>query len=215
MPHLLVSRTVRSWSPAALLLLAGCADRGVISGPQPPNTTFTTCVVAVAVSGVVAVLAALVLHPTRPRRAARLPAVLLALQAGGVVVVTAVLAGVAVRQGQLLHRPADAEQAASLVRIGGLDGRDAGFFHLMLGTTVIVGGLLAVVLALAARFAADEDPVERGIATAVLAAEGAGGLVGLGYVVWGGTWWPLLPALLALPVLGLAIRSSWPRRAAT
>jgi hypothetical protein len=74
-----------------------------------------------------------------------LAAWVLAAQAGGALVATAILTAMAVRQEQLLDRPDDAEQAASLVRLTGLDGREAGFFWVM-AVTSLVAGLLILAL---------------------------------------------------------------------
>ena len=137
----------------------------------------------------------------------------LALQAGGVAVAGAIVIGAAVRSEQLLDQPADAEQAASLLRLTTLDGRDSGFFTLMVLLTLILGGLLITVLVLAARFAADDDPLERVLACGLLTLEAAAS-VGSGVVVLLGFRHLgfVLPAT-ALPVLVVAAVAAWPRRA--
>ena len=84
---------------------------------------------------------------------------------------SAIIVGAAVRSDQLLDREAGAEQAASILRLTSLDGRDSGFFTLIVLVTVIVGGLLIALLVLAARFAADTDPVERVLAAGLLGVE--------------------------------------------
>jgi uncharacterized membrane protein YkvI len=129
-----------------------------------------------------------------------------------VAVASAIVIGAAVRSQQLLDQPPDAEQAASLLGLTSLDGRDAGFFNLVVLVTVVVGGLLIAMLALAARFAADTDPLERWLATGLLGLEvlgsvACGALVALGYRHAGF----VLPAL-GLPILVLATVNAWPRQ---
>ncbi len=197
---------------APLVLAAGCAERGVTSGP--PGSTGTGTWVAVVVAGVLAVvvLAALLLAPGWRRGGSVFAAGVLALQAAGAAVGGAILIGVAVRGEQLLGRPDDAEQAASLVRLTGLDGGDAGFFRLMVGVTVVLGALVIVVLALAARFAADVDPTERFLASALLALECAMSAVCGVLVLLGDGSRPVTIPAAALPVLVLALVTCWPRQ---
>ena len=108
------------------------------------------------------VLAALIVLPALRPGGSVIGSWVLALQAGGVAVASAIIIGAAVRNEQLLDQAPDAEQAASLLGSASLDGRDSGFFTLIVLVTLIVGGLLIAVLALAARFAADTDPSSAG-----------------------------------------------------
>jgi hypothetical protein len=195
---------------ACAALLGGCADRGVVSGPSSSPTASTWAAVVVAMVLATVVLAALIALPAMRPGGAKVAAWVLALQAGGVAVGGAIVIGAAVRSEQLVDRPPDAEQAASLLRLTALDG-NAGFFTLVALLVAVVGGLLVAVLAIAARFAADIDTVERVLASAllgleVLASVTCGVLVALGFRHTGF----VLPAL-ALPALVVAAWSAWPK----
>ena len=199
---------------ATLLLSAGCAERGVTSGPPPDTGAGTWAAVIIAAVAATLVLAALFVLPGRRGGGSRLAATVLALQAAGVAVGGAVVIGAAIRSEQLLGRPADAEQAASLLHLTGLDGRDAGFFRLVAGVTFVLGALLVVVLALAARFAADTDAVERTLASCVLATEVVASITtGVLMVVFDDRSLPFLLPAAALPILVVATVRCWPHRA--
>ncbi len=196
----------------ALAALGGCADRGLASGPTSTTSAATWAVVTVATVAVGVVLAALVVLPAMRPGGSALASWVLGLQAGGIAVASAIIVGAAVRSDQLLDREAGAEQAASILRLTSLDGRDSGFFTLIVLVTVIVGGLLIALLVLAARFAADTDPVERVLAAGLLGVEVLGSvacwvLLALGFRHAGF----VLPAV-ALPILGAATVAAWPRR---
>lgn len=194
-----------------LALLAGCAERGVVSGPDGGPSTAAQGVVATAALLAASVLTALVLVGAGRSGGRRLAALVLAGQAAALTLTTAVLAGAAVRGEQLLDRPDDAEQAASLLRLGGLDGREAGFYRLM-AVTVVVLGLLAIALAsVAARCAAGHDPTGRAVATLLLGAETVGSAVALVFVALGDRGQVVVAAATALPLLGAATWSAWPR----
>ena len=198
---------------AMLATLGGCADRGLASGPPSTTSTGTWAAVTVATVAAAVVLAALVVLPAMRPGGSVLGSWVLGLQAGGVVVASAIIVGAAVRSEQLLDRAAGAEQAASILRLTSLDGGDSGFFTLIVLVTVVVGGLLTAVLVLAARFAADTDPVERGLAAGLLGVEVVGSmacwvLLALGFRHAGF----VLPAL-ALPILAAAAVAAWPRTA--
>lgn len=199
---------------AALLVVAGCAQRGVVSGPPTSTGAGTWLAVGLAAAAAVLVLAALVVVPAWRRGGAALATGLLAVQTGAVVVVGAVLAGAAWRGATLAERPPDAEQAASLLRLSGLDGRDAGFFRLVGALTVVLGVLLVVVLVLAARFAADVDPVERRLASGVLAVEALVPAAAAGAVVLGHDSLPFVLTAALFPVLAVAGVTCWPHREA-
>jgi hypothetical protein len=195
----------------AMLALGGCADRGLAAGPPSGIGTGTWAAVTVAAVGAAVMLAALIVLPAMRPGGSVLGSWVLALQAGGVAVTGAIVVGAAIRSEQLLHEPADAEQAASLLRLSDLDGRDSGFFTLIVLVTLVVGGLLVAMLTMAARFAADTDPVERALASGLLALEVAASLgcavvVGLGFRHLGF----VLPAV-GLPVLVIAAVGAWPR----
>ena len=197
-----------------LLLSAGCADRGLASGPPSSPGAATWAAVGVAATAAALVVAALLVLPRGPAGGSVFAAGLLATQAGAVVVGGAVLIGAAVRSGQLVTRPTDAEQAASLLRLTGLDGGDAGFFRLLVVLTVLLGSLLVVVLALAARFAAGVDRLERALACVVLALEvGLSGFA-LVLVIRGDRSLPVVLAAAALPLPIVAGMTCWPRPAA-
>ncbi len=165
----------------------------------------------VAATAAALVLAAIVVLPRRRPGIPTLATSLLAAQAGSAVVGGAVLIGAALRGAHLITRPAGAEEAASLLRLSGLDGDDAGFFRLMAGLVAVLGGLLVVVLALAARCAADADPVNRALATAVLIVEAVGCGGALVLVVLGQRGLPFTVPAAALPLVVLAAVATWPR----
>ena len=192
----------------------GCADRGLASGPSTPPGSGTWAVVTIATVLAGAVLAALIVAPALRPGGSVVGSWVLGLQAGGVAVASAIIVGAAVRSEQLLDQAPDAQQAASLLRLSGLDGGNSGFFNLIVLVTVVVGGLLIALLAIAARFAADTDPTERLLATGLLGLEALASvaawiLVALGFRHAGF----VLPAL-ALPVLVVATLAARPRRPA-
>jgi len=194
-----------------LLLSAGCADRGLASGPAAPPGPGTWVAVASAALAATVVLAALAVLPARRPGGSAFAAGLLAIQAGAVVVGAAVIVGAALRSRHLVTRPDRTEQAASLLRLTGLDGGDAGFFPLVAGVTVALGLLLAVVLVLAARCAADADPLERGLAAGVLSVEVVASGVAAAFVLLGARLLPVTLAAVALPILVAAVAAVWPR----
>ena len=194
----------------AAVVVGGCADRGVASGPEQPPGTGTWLVVTLAAVAIAVVLAALIVLPVRRPGGSPLASWVLALQGGGVVVAASILVGAAVRSGQLLSREPDAEQAASLLRLSVLDGGDGEFFDLVVVVTVLLSGLLVATLVLAAWCAADDDPMERSLVTGLLGAQvvasaGCAVLVAIGFRHAGF----VLPAL-ALPVLIAATAAAWP-----
>jgi uncharacterized membrane protein len=196
---------------ALLLFTAGCADRGLASGPTSSPGAGTWTVVGSAATAAALVAAALVVLPAWRAGGAAFAAGLLAAQAGGVLVGGAVLLGAAVRSEQLITRPADTEQAASLLRLTGLDGGDAGFFRVLAVLTAVLGSLLLVVLVMAARFAADRDHLERMLAAAVLAFEAAASGAAVVLVALGHRSLPFVAGAAALPVLAVAAATCWPR----
>lgn len=193
------------------LALGGCADRGVVSGPNGSTPATTTAAVVVAVALVVVVLAAIVLTGAWSRGGARLASVVLAAQAAGVWVATAVLLGMAVRGDQLVDHPAEAEQAASLLALSGLDGREPAFFRLMLAAVAVLGGLTLALLALSARLAAGRQPADRIVSCAVLAIETLASALAVGFVLAGDRGQIVLAGAALLPVVAAATWSSWPR----
>lgn len=207
-----VNRVHATGALLLVLLASGCAERGVVSGPPSSPGTGTWLVVGAAAAAAAFVLAALIVLPAWKPGGSAFAAGFLALQAGAAVVAGAVLVGAALRGATLVERADGAEQAASLLQLGGLDGRDAGFFHLVAGLTVVLGGLLVAVLVLAARFAADVDPVERTLTCCVLAVEAliSGVAVVLGLL--GHHSLPFALTAAALPALILAIVKCWPHR---
>ncbi|MEO6318215.1 MAG: hypothetical protein ABIP36_05460, partial [Acidimicrobiales bacterium] len=132
------------------MLAAGCADRGLTSGPAADPGASTWATVAVAAVAAASVTGCVLVLPGRRRGGSRFATGLLGLQAGSVVVGGALLIGAAVRSGQLVTRPSDAEAATSLIRLTGLDGGDVGFFRVVAVSTLILGGLAVAVLTLAA-----------------------------------------------------------------
>jgi hypothetical protein len=203
-------RAARLAALGAVALLGACADRGVAAGPSTDPGLGTWATVTFAAVLATVVLAAIIVLPAQRPGGSVVGSWVLGLQAAGLVVAVVLLVGAAVRSVQLLDRPPDAEQAASLVRLSGIDG-DTGLFQLIALVTVVLGGLLVAALVLAARFAADVDLLERTLATVVLGAEvlaslGCWVLLVLGFRHLGF----VLPAL-ALPVLVVAMVATWPR----
>jgi hypothetical protein len=199
---------------ASGLLASGCAERQLVTQPSNPPGTGSWAAVAIA-GGLAAVVVGLLLTlpAWRQRGGARLAVVVLTAQTGAVVVLATVLTGVAVRSWQLIDRPADAAPATALVRLSRVDG-DTAFFALMVLLTVVLAGLLATLTALAARFAAGTDPLQRSIASALLAVE----IGGCGYAIvcllLGAHGWPYVAGALATPFVALALVACWPRRTA-
>jgi hypothetical protein len=191
-----------------LLALGGCADRALVSGPSEPPDTTTWLVVTLAGVAIAVVLAGLVVLPARRPGGSALASWVLGLQAGGLTVAVAILVGAAVRNEQLIER-ADDEQAASLLRLSGLDG-GSGFFDLVVVVTLLFGGLLLAALVLAARCAADDDGAERAMATGVLGIETAAALVCAGFVAFGFRHTAFVLPTLALPLLVAAMVAAWP-----
>jgi hypothetical protein len=199
-----------------VLLTAGCAQRGVTSEPPPGTGGGTWAAVIVAAVAATVVLAALIVLPDRRRGGSLVASAVLGLQAAGVAVGGAILVGAAIRSEQLLGRPPDAEQAASLLHLTGLDGRDVGFFRLVAGLTIVLGVLLVAVLALAARCAADTDTVERTLASCILATEVVASItVGVLMIVFDDHSLPYLLPAASLPILVFALVRCWPPRATT
>jgi hypothetical protein len=161
----------------------------------------------------VLVLAALIVLPGRAPGRISLATALLATEAGAVVVAGSVLVGAALRTERLLPRAAEAGQAVSLIRLSRLDGDHGGFFPLMILAIVVLGGLLAAVLALAARGSTTPDPLDQALATAVLIVEAALCCGAVVLVALGNRGLPLVLLAVALPVVVLAAFSAWPRRA--
>lgn len=209
-----MSRLRRGSALAVLLLASGCAQRGVVSGPPPSTGTVTWLAVGIAAATAVLVLAALVVMPAWRSGGSVFAAGLLAIQAGVVIVGSAVLVGAAYRGARLVTRPADMEPAVSLIQVSGLDGRDAGFFRLVGVLTVVLGVLLVAVLVLSARFAADVDPVERMLACGTLAVEALVAAAAAVAVVLGHDSPPFLLTAAAFPVLVVAMVTCWPHREA-
>lgn len=195
----------------AALLLGGCAERRLVAAPETAPSTATW--VAVWVAGVLAAVLAGVLATLpvwRARGGRRLAAAVLAAQVGVVLVVGAVLTGVAVRSGQLVDTPVDEQAAGSLVRLSRVDG-DTAFFALMAVALVVLTIVVAAVLALAARFAAADEPLERWLACCLLGVElGLCGFAALRFTI-GDRGWPYLGPTLALPILAAALAACWPR----
>lgn len=212
MPGLHLSRPRRLIvAIGAASALGGCAERRLVSAPSSPTTTGTWVAVAIAGLLITAVVAVLLNRAWWERpRGARLATVVLSLEAAAVMVMSVLLIAVAVRSWQLIDRPPDEELATSILRLSRLDG-DGRFFALMVLFVVIVGGLAAAVLTLAARFAGDDDPLERWVACGVIGLQLAAGSAAAGCVALGYRSWPFLGPALAVPVLIAAFVSCWPR----
>lgn len=195
----------------SLVALSGCAERRLVTKPATPPTTGTWIAVWIA-GAVIAVVAGglLTLPVWRERGGSRVATAVLALQAGALAVAGAVLTGVAVRGWQLIERPESAAPAGALLRLSRLDG-DTAYLALMVLFVVVVTALLVTLSALAARFAASTDVLERSIACAVLAVEVAGAAYATARLLRGAHGWPYLGSALALPVFFVAFLTAWPR----
>ena len=191
--------------------MGGCANRGLSSGPTSPVGTATWAAVTVATVLAGSVLAALIVLPALRPGGSAVGSWVLGLQAGGVTVASAIIIGAAVRSDQLLDPEPDAQQAASILSLSGIDGRDSGFFTLIVIVTLVVGGLLVALFTLAARFAADTDPIERWLATGLLGVEVLGSLVAWVLLAFGFRHAGFVLPALALPVLVIATVAAWPR----
>lgn len=205
---------VHRFRVGGLIVLGGCASRGVASGPADAPGTATWIVVWLAVAlaaGTIGALLTRVENP--PRGGARLAWAALATSAGTALVGSAVLAGVAIRSSTLADAAARGEplEGTSLLRLSVIDG-DVRFYSLMLLLVGFLGGGLVLLLTLAARFARGADPVERWIASAVLMVELGASAYALARVVDGERAWPYLVAAIHLPLLALALAACWPRR---
>jgi hypothetical protein len=142
----------------------------------------------------------------RPRR---LVPTLLSAHAGIVAVVGAVTAAAAVRSWQLVDRAPDRPVAATLLDVSRIDGDASMFALLVLG--LVFGTVLAVVaLALAARFASGDDPVERMVACGVLALEICIGGYGAARLLHGSHGAAVLLIAVHLPLAMLAMVRCWP-----
>lgn len=194
------------------VVLAGCAERQVVAAPDAPPSAIEWTVVGIAGALVALLLGVLVTLPAwRTARGDRFAVAVLAAHAGGVVAGGTVLAGVAVRSWQLLDRPFDATPAAALLRISRVDG-DTGFYSLMVLSVVIITALVATLLAVAARYAATEDPPARYTASSVLAALAVAGTAALVMIALGSRAWPYLLLGCGAPISAAAAVTCWPER---
>lgn len=196
------------------VLSGGCAERELVSRPEVPPGTGTWVAVWLA-GGLAAVVTGVLLTlPVWERPGApRVATAVLALQTGGVVITGTVLAAVAFRGRQLIDQPPGTAPVSSLLRLSRIDG-DAGFLAAMVVVTVVTTGLLATLLALATRFAAGTDVLERSIASALLAVEASGSGYAVVRLALGAHGWPFLGGALALPVVVVALASCLPHGAA-
>jgi len=199
----------------AALLLGGCAERRIVAGPDSPPGAGAWLAVWVAGALCAAVAGILLTLPAwQERRGARVTVTVLTIQTGAAAVVSALLAGVAIRSWQLVDRPPDAPPAAALLRLSRIDG-DGSFYALMVLLVAVLGASAVTVSALAARFAASDDLLERRLACGILAAELGGATFLAVRLALGDRGWPPLAGTLALPVLAAALFACWPPRPAT
>jgi hypothetical protein len=196
-----------------VLVLSGCAERRLVTAPTTAPTTSTWAVVwAAGIAAALVIGVLLTLPAWRTGGGARLAVAVLTAQAGAVAVSATVLAGVAIRTWQLIDRE-PTEPATALLRLSRIDG-DTQYFSLVLLLLALSAALVTTITALAARFAAGSDPLERWLACAVVILEIGGAAYALVRLVLGEGGWPYLGGALALPVLGLALISCWPRGSA-
>lgn len=196
------------------LTSSGCAERQLVTQPSGRPGAGAWTAVGIA-GGLAAILVGLLLTlpAWRRRGGARVAVALLTAQTGAIVVTATVLTGVAVRSWQLIDRPADAAPATALLRLSRVDG-DTAFLALMVLVTVVLAALLATLTALGARFAAGTDPMERSIASAILAVEVGGCGYAIACLLLGAHGWPYVAGALPAPVVALALVACWPRRTA-
>lgn len=193
------------------LLLSGCAERRLVTAPDhTPSTAMWAIVWTAGVTLAMVIGVLLTLPAWRTRSGARLAVAVLTAQAGAVAVSATVLAGAAIRTWQLIDRD-PAEPATALVRLSRIDG-DTAFFALVLLLLALSAALVTTITALAARFAAGSDPVERWIACGLIIVEIGGAAYALVRLLLGAGGWPYLGGALAVPVLALTLISCWPTR---
>lgn len=202
----------RATALGLLLLLAGCAERQLVTRPEstPSAATWSTVAAAAALAAVV-IGVLLTLPAWRTRSGSRLAVWVLTAHVGAVVVGGVVLAATAVRTWQLLDQPVESAAHPALLRLSAVDG-DPGFYALMLLVTVVLTALVAVLLALATRWAAGEALVGRYIACAVLLLVLLADAAAAGMVVLGSRAWPYLLLTASWPLTAAALTSCWPRR---
>ena len=158
------------------------------------------------IAAVVGMLATLPIWTRGPGR--RLVPALLTAQAGGVIVLGTIAVAAAVRSWQLVDRPT-AHVTRTLVTVSRIDG-DGRMYALIVLVLVAVAGLSALLLVLAARFAAGSDPTERTIACAVLGLEIGLCGYGLAACLGGSRSAPALLAVVNLPLAMAAMIACWP-----
>jgi len=210
------SFTARRVLPPALLAslaVGGCAERQLVAAPATEPGTASWLAVGVAAAAASLLLGVLMALPAwrRDRGRATFPSVVLAWFSGAAALGCTVLVGVAVRSWQLIDRPVEESAAPALLRISAADG-DTGFFALMVLTIAVAGGLLVLLLTLAARWSAGDDPTGRAIAAVVLAVVAVAGVASAAMVVGSGSRaWPYLTMTAATPVVIAAFTTSLSR----
>lgn len=194
-------------------LSGGCAERGIIARPHtPPSAPAWTAIWSAGVLAAIIIGVLLTLPAWRRGGGARLAVTVLTLQTGAAAVTGVVLAGAAARSWQLIGRSPDAHSAAALVRLSRIDG-DTAFFAIMTVTVAVLTVLLVTLTSMAAQLAAGSDPLERSVASALLAIELGGSGYAIVRLVLGAHGLPYLTSALAFPVLVVAFATCWPRQA--
>lgn len=174
-------------------------------------TWFAVWVAAALVTTVLGVL--LTLPVWRQSTGARLAVGVLTVQAGAVTLGGTVLVAAAVRSWQLVDRPIEDLPDPGLLRLSQIDG-DTALFALAVLFAATATVLLTTLSALAARFAAGDDPLERWSSTALLALEAGGAAYLVVLALLGDRSWPVLAGAAALPLLAAAMATCWPTRPA-
>ncbi len=192
------------------LSLTGCAERGLVAGPSSTPSTLTWGAVWTGAALAAVVVGVLLTLPAwQTRTGARLAVTVLSVQTGAVVVTGSVLLAVAARTWQLLDRPVDAEPATALLRLSRIDG-DTAFLALIVLLVAVLTALGAGLTALATRFAAGTDVLERSIACALLALElGVSGFAVV-RLLTGAQGWAYVAGAVAFPCLAIAFGACWP-----
>jgi len=195
-----------------VVLSSGCAERQIIARPHtPPGAPAWTAIWAAGVLASIVSGVLLTLPAWRRREGARLAVALLALQTGAVAVTGTVLAGVAMRSWQLIGRAPQAHPAVALLRLSGIDG-DTSFFATMTVAVPVLTVLLVTLTSMAAQLAAGSDPLERSVASALLAIELGGSGYAIVRLALGAHGLPYLTSALAFPLLVVAFATCWPRQ---
>lgn len=191
--------------------LAGCADRQLITSPRGAPGAGTWVAVWVALVLVTVVIGALLTLPAwRSPSGARLAVAVFTIEAGAAAATGLVLAGIAARSWQILGRTAGTPPADALLRLSGADG-DRAFFAIMFLATLTIAAVVGVLAAAGARLAGSADPLQRAVASGILAAQAGGAAYAIVRLIIGANGLPYVIPAFAFPILVVAFATCWPR----